>query len=97
MQAQGYSNSNDLMTDFAAGMIQSQGKNYLQKGQALFQSKMGFLSTGDLYYLFDIDMAYGELPPFKVLPLKSKIGRRICKLTSLNQKYIYISKCHMQK
>ena len=59
MQGGGFGNSNDLMTDLATGVLRSQGENYLQKGQAYVQSKMGWLSGGELRYLFDIDTAYG--------------------------------------
>lgn len=52
------------MNDLATGVLRSQGENYLQKGQAYVQSKMGWLSGGELRYLFDIDNAYGAPSPY---------------------------------
>lgn len=51
----------------AAGMLKQQGENYFQRGQAFVQSKMGFLSAGNLQHHFNIDTAYGaqNLPLFQ--------------------------------
>ena len=62
LQGGGFAPQNDIMADFTTGLIRSQGETYFHKGQAYVQSRLGFLSTGDLHYLFDIDGAYGELP-----------------------------------
>lgn len=50
-----------LVSGLAAGMLQQQGENYFQRGQAFVQSKMGFLSSSNLQYHFNIDKTYGEL------------------------------------
>lgn len=42
----------------AGNMLQQSGSNYLQKGQAFMQSKMGFLSGGLLHYHFSITGDY---------------------------------------
>ena len=52
-----------LVSDFAAGMLRQQGENYFQRGQAFVQSKMGFLSSTNLQYHFNIDSGYGEPTP----------------------------------
>ena len=52
-----------LVSDFAAGMLRQQGENYFQRGQAFVQSKMGFLSSTNLQYHFNIDSGYGEPLP----------------------------------
>lgn len=48
-----------LVSDLAAGVLQQQGENYFQRGQAYVQSKMGFLSSSNLQYHFNIDKTYG--------------------------------------
>lgn len=47
----------------AGNVLQQQGSNYLQKGQAFMQSKMGFLSGGLLHYHFSVTGDYG-MPSF---------------------------------
>ena len=49
-----------LVSDLAAGVLQQQGENYFQRGQAFVQSKIGFLSSNNLQYHFNIDKTYGE-------------------------------------
>ena len=43
----------------AGTVLQQQSSNYLQKGQAFMQSKMGFLSGGLLHYHFSVTGDYG--------------------------------------
>ena len=49
-----------LVSDFASNVLQQQGENYFQRGQAYVQSKMGFLSSSNLQYHFNIDKTYGD-------------------------------------
>lgn len=49
-----------FLVNMAGNMLQQSGSNYLQKGQAFMQSKMGFLSGGLLHYHFSITGDYGE-------------------------------------
>lgn len=50
---------NALMANLAGNMLQQQGASYIQKGQAFMQSKMGFLSSSLLQYLFNVGSSYG--------------------------------------
>lgn len=64
---QGYSSGggglpDSLVSGLAANVLQQQGENYFQRGQAFVQSKMGFLSSSNLQYHFNIDKTYGKSP-----------------------------------
>ena len=54
-----------VMTGIAGNVLQQQSANYLQKGQAFVQSRMGFLSSSILHYHFNISTEYGS-PQFYI-------------------------------
>ena len=71
-EMQGYNRAggglpDSLVSGLAAGVLQQQGENYFQRGQAYVQSKMGFLSSSNLQYHFNIDKTYGKIPHFVVI------------------------------
>lgn len=45
----------------AGNIMRQTGENYFQRGQAFVQSRMGFLSGGQMHYHFNLDSAYGTL------------------------------------
>ena len=49
-----------FLMNMAGNVLQQSGSNYLQKGQAFMQSKMGFMSGGLLHYHFSVTADYGE-------------------------------------
>ena len=53
-----------VMTGFASNVLQQGGRNYLQRGHAFVQQRMGFLSGGALQHLFNVsgDSGAASLP-----------------------------------
>jgi len=83
-----------FVSDLAAGVLQQQGENYFQRGQAFVQSKMGFLSSSNLQYHFNIDNTYGA--SLFLTPLPSRRMNTIGKGDKILFRFLYVFDKHLQ-